>query len=128
MRKPKKVDIFAVACLIALLIFWTVSEVRWARINSPKGRFTNVAEYVAYGRGPSRVTKVTNGDGTFFIAYGPYDSWLALPSGPAGYVFDESGNMVGWSGDTGDDSSFQKQWPLPQEESSLAQLKQLATH
>jgi hypothetical protein len=33
--------------------------------------------------------------------------------------------MVEWSWDTGDDPEFQKKWPLPQEESSVEELKQI---
>jgi len=104
---------------------WLLSEIRWARINNPDGKFTNVREYIVQGRQPSRVTKVQREGGTFFIAYSPMDTWLALPSGPAAYVFDGTGEMIEWSRDIGDDPDFQKKWPLPQEESSLEELKQI---
>ena len=61
----------------------------------------------------------------FFIAYSPMNYWLAVPSGPAAYVFDESGQMVEWSWDPGDDLDFQEKWPLPQEESSVDELAML---
>jgi hypothetical protein len=102
------------------------SEIRWAKINSPVGKFTNVTEYVAHGRQPSRVTSVEKKGKTYFIAHGPLDTWLATPSGPAAYVFDESGRMVHWSPDTGDDPSFWRQWPRPHTESSFEELKELA--
>jgi hypothetical protein len=33
--------------------------------------------------------------------------------------------MVEWSWDMGDDPQFQKDWPLPQERSSVEELKQI---
>ena len=117
--------------IIVLLIFvlpacgWLLSEVRWSRINNPNGKFTTVHEYLAHGRQPGRVTKVQKDGRIFFIAHSPMDTWLAVPSGPAVYVFDENGQMVEWSWDTGDDPQFQKKWPLPQEQSSVEELKQI---
>ena len=105
---------------------WITSEVRWARINSPRGKFTSSGEYLAAGRLPSRVLALTTNGSTFLIAYSPMDHWLAFPSGAAAYVFDESGRMVTWSRDTGDDGRFQKDWPLRQQQrSSLEDLRRL---
>lgn len=103
------------------------AEIRWARINSPVGKFTSAAEYLSAGRLPSRVTKLATNGRTFFIAYSPMDRGWALPSGPAAYVFDDSGRMVTWTRDTGDDGRWQKQWPLgEQEKSSIEDLQNVA--
>lgn len=107
-------------------IAWLGSEVRWARINSPHGKFTSVSQYLVAGRLPSRVTTITTNGSKFFIAYSPMDPWLAVPSGSAAYVFEESGRMVTWSGDTGDDGRFQRHWPLRQQEkASIDDLKRI---
>ena len=103
---------------------WIVSEIRWRRINDPTDKFTNIVEYLAHGRLPSRVAKVKMQEATIFIAYSPMDTWLAIPSAPAAYVFDDSGTMIQWSPDTGDDVQFQTQWPLPHLASSLNELMQ----
>lgn len=125
-KRSRKIEVFVVVLLVGLpLCSWLLSEIRWSRLNSPDGKFTNVREYLARSRKPSRVSKVEKQGETFFIAYSPMDTWLAMPSGPAGYVFDKSGQMVDWSGDTGDDSSFNKKWPLPQVESSLEELRRV---
>lgn len=124
MKRSEKIGIiFGVAIVVALTGGWLGSEARWARINSPVGKFSNVQEYLAYGRLPSRVTKVKKDGKTFFLAHGPLDAWAALPSSPASYVFDESGQMVEWCSDPGDNSGFQKKWPPPQEESSVDELR-----
>jgi hypothetical protein len=118
MRFSRK-TLIAVAIGVALCcaagIAWLSSEIRWARINSPVGKFTSASEYLAAGRLPSRITMFTTNGSIYFIAYSPMDYRLAFPSGPAAYVFDDSGHMVTWSGDTGNDSRFQRSWPLLQQ-------------
>jgi hypothetical protein len=118
-----------IVCLLLIGIpgiVWVGSEFRWARINSPQGKFTSVSEYLANGRLPSRVTTITTNGSTFFIAYSPMDYWLAVPSGAAAYVFDGSGRMVTWSQDTGDDSRFRRAWPFQQQQkASIEDLKRI---
>jgi len=107
-------------------VAWLGSEIRWTRINNPHGKFASASEYLAAGRMPSRVTTLTTNGSTFVIAYGRGDYWLAVPSGPAAYVFDQSGRMVTWSFDTGDDDRFQRDWPLRQQEkASIEELKRI---
>ena len=48
---------------------------------------------------------------TYFIFYGPSDTWLALPSGPSAHVFAQNGQFIDWSRDTGDDKTFNDKWP-----------------
>lgn len=109
---------------IAMVGSWCVSEVRWAWINSPDGRFGSLSEYLQYGRYPERVSKVRVGEDTYFVAYSPMDTWLAVPSGPAAYVFDARGRLVAWSHDIGDDPDFLRQWSHSREHSSIEELEQ----
>ncbi len=90
---------------------YIAAEICWTRINSPVGRFTTVAGYLAQGRMPSRVELCSIRGGDFWVAYAPMNYGLALPSGPAAYVFDDQGRLVDWSADTGDDSRFTFNWP-----------------
>lgn len=130
MKKSKKIE-YIVVVVIALLFVCslTASEVRWFKLNDPQGNFSDVSSYVAHGRLPSRVSKIIKEGKTFYVAFSPLsiddNIWLALPSGPAAYVFDETGKMVQWSPDIGEDSLFQRQWLRSQTESSLKELKQL---
>lgn len=91
-------------------IVWFASEIRWTLVNRPHGKFADVTGYLACGRGPNRVLKTEKDGKVFFIAYSPMDCWLALPSGPAAYVFGPDGRLVDWSGDTGDDPGFAVRW------------------
>jgi hypothetical protein len=129
MRLKRKTVIELAVCigLFGLAgVAWLRSEMRWARINSPAGKFSTASEYLAAGRLPSRVTTIVTNGSAFYIAYSPMDSRLGLPSGPAAYVFDESGRMITWSRDTGDDGRFQRDWPLGQQEkASIEDLKKI---
>ncbi len=124
MRISRK-ELIVCFLLVAIpAVAWFGSEVRWARINNPQGKFSSVSGYLAAGRLPSRVTKLTTNGSTFIIASSPMDCWLAFPSGAAAYVFDESGRMVAWSRDTGDDLRFRRDWPLRRQEmASIDDLK-----
>jgi len=97
--------------VILLAMGYMAAEIHWTRINSPIGKFTTVAGYLAQGRMPSRVEVCSIRGGDFWVAFAPMDSGLALPSGPAAYVFDDQGRLVDWSADTGDDSRFTNNWP-----------------
>lgn len=126
MKKSSKIEWLIVSLVLASpACGWWLSETRWSRINYPDGKFTNVSEYLANGRQPGRVTKVKKDGDTFFIAHCPMDTWLALPSGPAAYVFDKTGRMIEWSSDTGEDPEFQRKWLLSQEHASIEELKQI---
>jgi len=126
MKRNTKIEILVVLLIVVLpACGWLLSEMRWSSINTPNGRFANVREYIEHGRQPSRVVKVEKEGKTFFIAHSPMDTWLAVPSGPAAYVFNEAGQMLEWSRDMGDDPSFQKKWPLPHKNSSLEELKRI---
>jgi hypothetical protein len=126
MKRGARIEMLVVVPAVVLAVLaWLFSEIRWARINDPHGKFTNVTEYVAWGRHPGHVTKIKRQGEVFFIAHSPMDVWLAMPSGPAAYVFDKSGRMIEWSRDSGDDPGFQNRWPLPHEQSSLEELRGL---
>ena len=123
MKRRIAVGLACCVLVVGGLGSWIFSEIRWSRINNPEGKFSAVSGYLAAGRLPTRVTKVRKDGATYFIAYSPMDTWLALPSGPAAYVFDETGKMINWSCDAGDDPNFEKNWPLPQERSSIEELR-----
>ena len=126
MRPGARTKLVVYVCLLGIPAAWIISEVRWDRVNDPGGKFSTVSGYLAVGRLPREVSKSYKDGHTYFIALGPLDSWLAVPSGPAGYAFDETGRMVDWSFDTGDDPEFLKRWPLSGTPSSIEELEQLA--
>lgn len=106
------VDVVAIILLVLALpvIAWILSEVRWASVNNPEGKFTNTAGYLAHGRLPERTYCVDRDGERFLLALGPLDTWLAFPSGPAAYVFNDDGDLVDWTRDIGDDAVFRDTW------------------
>ncbi len=123
MKRSTKFHILVVTgILMSIGIPLGVSEYRWAKANSPRGKFSNVGEYLALGRGPSRAGKAARDGETFLIAYGPMDHGFAMPSGPAAYVFDADGVLVDWSGDIGEDMEFHRRWQPVRSQNVLAQL------
>jgi hypothetical protein len=85
------------------------------RLN-PTGRVSSLSEYLAWRPSatwsPSAADfAVVDVDGKqHVIAYGPKNSWLLLASGPSAYIFDDTGRLVDWSSDIGDDGEFDRRW------------------
>ncbi len=127
-KSRKMVSFLAWVLALAYPAGWILSEFRWSRVNDPTGKFENASEYLAQSRQPSRVTSFELKGKSYLIAYGPLDIWLAVPSSPAAYVFDEQGHMVEWSADPGDDKAFQDKWPISEaNEVTVADLRRLGT-
>ncbi len=131
MQMSRKTLVTLIGCtiLVAVMVVpWLRAERRWAEVNNPAGKFTTAVDYLATGRLPSRVTTLSSKGESYWIAYGPLDYGLAIPSGPAAYVFDASGHLIAWSRDTGDDSRFQQAWPLAQQQAAtIADLRKLGS-
>jgi hypothetical protein len=76
----------------------------------PTGRVSNLSEYLAWRPAAEQFAAVDINGKRHVIAYGPMSSWLLLSSGPSAYVFDETGRLVDWSSDIGDDPEFDERW------------------
>jgi hypothetical protein len=46
----------------------------------------------------------------YLVVCGPFRLFPRVPSGPTVYVFDDAGQLVGWTPDIGDDTGFLSQW------------------
>jgi len=126
-RKRNKFVVLATLGAVFPVLAWLTSEFRWRRINSPEQKFSNVTQYVALKRMPQRVVKNRQKSGFYYIAFSPRDSWFALPSGPAAYVFSDEGILVDWTADSGDDPAFDHQWLRAVQPSTLAELIKSST-
>lgn len=60
----------------------------------------------------------------YLVVHGPIRPFPRVPSGPPVYVFDDSGRLVGWTLDVGDDNGFLSQW-TPKEGSRIATRKEV---
>jgi hypothetical protein len=106
----KKVTI-ATALLVCLLAFWIYSERKSASAVRPPEGATNLAAFLAARPQPIQIRRFTH-DGKMRVEVvgKPVASLLSLPSGPPAYIFNESGILVDWTSDLGDNPSFIAKW------------------
>jgi hypothetical protein len=107
----KKSSIVASFVLLCLLVLWLYSERERMRLIRPAAEEQQLAAFLAK-RSPSRVQKLSQNEKSYLAVTGrPTTSMFTLPSGPPVYIFDDTGMLVDWSGDIGDDSNFVRRWP-----------------
>jgi hypothetical protein len=88
---------------------FTTEYISHRRVN-PTGRVSTLNEYLAWRPSAEQFAQVDVNGKPHIIAYGPMSSWLLLSSGPSACVFDDTGRLVDWSSDIGDDSQFDEKW------------------
>jgi hypothetical protein len=101
--------IFSAILLVFLIGAWIYSEKKGAEAVRPPAGGTNLVAFLEARPKFIQIRKFVH-DGKVYleVAGQAKPSSLSLPSGPPACIFDETGAMVGWSGDLGDDSSFEK--------------------
>lgn len=106
----KKIAIIG-ALIIGLLAAWIYEENRRAdAVRLPEGG-TDLITFLEARPEPSRIRKFVHNEKVHIEVLGkPVMSPLSVPSGPPAYVFDETGALVDWTGDRGDDSAFMRKW------------------
>src|SRR5436190_17451546 len=94
--------------IVAVLIGGCVAaEYISHRLANPSGHVSTLREYLAWRPSAEQFAAVDVNGKAYVIAYGgPTSSWLLLSSGPSAYVFDDTGRLVDWSADIGDDPTF----------------------
>jgi hypothetical protein len=101
----------ALTVIVVLLLVGVpllVADVLSIKRLSPEGRTTTLREFLAWQPEASRFCSITIGDKQHVIAFGPKHALFA--SGYPAYVFDETGNLIDWSTDIGDDPEFDERW------------------
>jgi hypothetical protein len=101
-----------------------------AKDAAPAPGVENIGSYLAIMPAPERAFQLVTGSSEFIEFHGPLQPKAALPSGPPAYVFDETGSLVDWTSDLGDDPRFRERWHTgtrreldPQEFHELIQFK-----
>jgi hypothetical protein len=101
----------AVAILVCLLAAWIYAEKRSARSIRPTARETNLVTFLEERTEVTRLRKFTHNGKPYVEVIGkPQVSLLSLPSGSPAYIFDETGTLVDWCSDLGDNQSFARKW------------------
>lgn len=97
--------------VIGLLAAWIYKEHRRAdAVRLPEGG-TNLIRFLEARPEPSRIGKFVHDETVYTEVLGrPVMSPLSVPPGPPAYVFDETGALVDWTGDRGDDPAFVRRW------------------
>jgi hypothetical protein len=101
------------------LVFEFVST---RRLN-PAGHASNLNEYLLWRPSANEFATIDVDGRRHVIAYGPSAGLLA--SGPSAYVFDDTGQLVDWSADIGDNPRFELRWKAQQLRGSLISRAQI---
>jgi len=100
--------------LLLIVLLGAIDLWHHARIDltlKPPDGVQSLEPFIAAMPAPEYLRVKKEGKKEFLVWTGPTPGHFLIPrSGPPGYVFDESGHLVDWSRDQGDDSGFQKAW------------------
>jgi hypothetical protein len=114
----------AISLLLVLALLVVLSDLRAYDEVAPLARVTDARSLLLEMPRPEAVYELHLGDSRFTEFVGPLPSaFLALPSGPPAYVFDESDHLVDWSCDTGDAPEFTRQWHTNAERRRLGEAE-----
>lgn len=95
-------------CLLAVLIY---AEKRSAQAVRPPTSATNLLAFLEARAEATSIRKFTHNAKVYVVVIGkPHVSPLSLPSGSPAYIFNETGALVDWCRDLGDNPSFVKKW------------------
>src|SRR5437870_12907163 len=98
----KNIAIIA-AVFVCLLAAWIYSEKKSAKAVRPPAGVTNLVAFLEARPQPSKICKFVHKGRVHVEVVGKLIiSPLSVPSGPPVYIFDETGALVDWTGDLGD--------------------------
>lgn len=127
---------WTVLAFVCLALVWVRGEIRHAQAVRPPPGATNLNAFLQTGPKVARIQRFTVGDRSYIEVVGrPPLIGLSLPSGPPAYVFDESGTLLDWAGDTGEATHFNEKWrgrsnlvPLTVEEAKARDPRKVETN
>ncbi len=93
---------------VVLIGGYVAAEVVAHRRAEPGDRADKLGEFLTWQSTTDDFARLHANGKQHIIAFGP--AGRMFPSGPAAYVFDETGSLVDWSNDIGDDSRFDDKW------------------
>lgn len=96
----RKLLIYCGLILFGIIGWGFVASEEKRRLRPPPG-VTTLAKFASVMPQPTHLSIVEDGGSEYVIWIGGLAHW-SLPSGPACYVFDRSGNLVEWNTETGD--------------------------
>lgn len=106
----KKLVIVA-ALLACLLAAWIYAEKKSVTAVRPSSAATNLVAFLQTQPQPNQIRSFVHSGKVHVQVIGkPSISPLSMPSGSPAYIFDETGALVDWCRDLGDQPSFAKKW------------------
>ena len=108
--KVEKIAI-VVGLLVCLLAAWIYTEKKGAKAVRPPAGVTNLIAFLEARPQSAEIRKFVHNEKVHLEVIGePFQSALSVPSGPPAYIFNESGALVDWCRDLGDQPSFVAKW------------------
>lgn len=99
------------ALLVCLVAVWIYAENKSAKALRPPAGGTNLVAFLEERPQVNQIRRfVHNGKLHVEVIGKASVSALSLPSGSPAYIFDETGALVDWCRDLGDNPSFVKKW------------------
>ena len=99
----------ASALVVALLTVWVVLLSRWVESVAPGGE--TLAACLVKMPAPLRAEVFAQDGQEYLLLRGRTRSFPRFPSGPPMYLFDRTGKLVDWVGDSGDAPAWWNRWP-----------------
>ena len=76
----------------------------------PPSNVVTLAEFSATMPPPQKVIAFEKNGSAYVEIVGPLPGFPTVPSGPPAYIFDSSGRIAYWTGDTGDSTEYWDNW------------------
>jgi hypothetical protein len=106
-----KTTVIVAASLVCIVAAWIYAENKSANAVRPPKGVTNLVAFLQERPQVNQIRKFVHNGKLHVEVIGKASlSALTLPSGSPAYIFDETGALVDWCGDLGDNSSFVKKW------------------
>lgn len=102
-----RVMVLLAGLLACMVVFWRSITLNHAELDPRSPTFDSSR---AFAKPTGMVSRAGREYSVFESAPSP---WYVLSSGPAVYIQDESGHVVDWTADIGDDPDFRAKWRLP---------------
>ena len=96
-----------VIVILLLIATWIATEWLMYRRTVPPSNVANIDSFLKWRPSTEQFTILAS-DNRHLMATGAPSG--VLPSGSSAYVFDDSGKLVAWSADIGDDPKFDEKW------------------
>jgi hypothetical protein len=107
-RRTHRTETIVLICLLLVFFgyFWEVG--REHRSLAPPRGVATLAQFADVMSAPQSLQLVRYGDRNYIVWTGERTGPFDIPSGPSCYIFDDNGELVDWTSETGEDGSVDK--------------------